>query len=142
MHDSRRTQEGRCLRDQTVETSRGSEIDTTVKLVRIFIWAQSLGFLLLTAALMLQDGSAISDRAQPINLIWPVLLLIALYVLNLDEIIVRYVSKLLLAIAVLVVSIASAAGSLANAAFFLTIPTELTGPKDSASAAALVFVAI
>ena len=70
------------------------------------------------------------------------LLLIALYVLNLDEIIVRYVSKLLLAIAVLVVSIASAAGSLANAAFFLTIPTELTGPKDSASAAALVFVAI
>lgn len=103
----------------------GSTTNATGLLVRLAVWGQMVGYLTFGVSLAVEDSPDIFARADAVEFIWPVLLLVAMHLFKLDRLAARYVPRWLLVVLVLTVSVGTLVASIVGATFAFGIPEAL-----------------
>jgi len=98
-------------------------IKKTARLVRVAAWGQLLGYTLFSLSLVIEDAPAFFSRVDPLELLWPIILLIAIHVLKLDVVVSRLVPRWFIVFGIMVLSLATLAASIMALSLAFGIPS-------------------
>ena len=100
-----------------------------ITLVRVVVWGQAIGFLWQVLALAIEDSPDFFNRANPSTFLWPIVVVVAMYLLRLDRFLATRVPGGMLAVFILLVSIASTITAFLGISFYFDIPKYLFQPR-------------
>ena len=124
----------KCVENDTIESTGVSTMDEETSnrhktiLVRVAVWGQAIGFLWQVLAMAIEDSPDFFARANPSTFIWPIAVVVAMYLLRLDMFLAKGVSVGVLAFFILLVSIASIITAFLGVSFYFDIPKYLFQP--------------
>ena len=93
-----------------------AEFEAKTLLIRVAVWAQVIGYLLFSAILLVQDAPGFLREFGFSGLVWPIVVIIAMYFFKLDKLIARYIGRGLITFLVLLISVMMLLATLALAA--------------------------
>ena len=100
-----------------------------ITLVRVVVWGQAIGFLWQVLALSIEDSPDFFVRTNPGMFLWPILAVAAMYLLRLDRFLATRVPGGMLAVFILLVSIASTITAFLGISLYFNIPKYLFRPE-------------
>jgi hypothetical protein len=86
-------------------------VDEITRLIRYCVWGQMIGYISFGLSLAIEDAPDIFARANPWELVWPVLLLVAMHLFRLDSIIARLTPTWFIIVTVLSISLGTLVAS-------------------------------
>jgi hypothetical protein len=113
-------------------------LDRKIPLIRVAVWGQAFGYLLLGLLVAMADAPDYFARIAPTSFLWPILVIAAMHLLRLDRRLAQSLSTPLLAFFVMLPSMASVAMVIAGASFFGSLPAVLASGEDKAASSTLV----
>ena len=113
------------------EASSEAVVEAKALLVRVTVWGQVVGFLLFGVSVMALDLQGFLREIGLPSLVWPVVLLIAVYATSFDILLARKIDRALLALFVIVVSLPSVVLTFGGALALRNFPEILLSEQDT-----------
>lgn len=119
-----------------------SRLQANVVLIRVAVWGQAIGFLVMASFLAIEDAPEFFKRVSPWNIIVPIIAVVVIQMKMPSNFLVRNVSTGMLSIFILIVSLSTTAIALSYLVHAFSIPEFLitSGWQYSQTTSIFVFV--